>query len=491
MNILIVGNGFDLSHYLPTKYDHFMDVMRAIEKKDLGKPIQDVFKNPVDTLPELILKILEIKKLINPNSYEMNFDNLFGECREKSFITKTKEIYHTSAMQLSFEQIVELQFKLQKNIWYQYFSHHVREIKTWIDFETKINEALKAVAIFIFQINKKVEEGGVFSDHICHVGECSRYQIFLRKEYCKILEQFKFLTSGYYKDEEDSDEYGRYFSYPVETGDDIQGDLRFYINTKIISDYSEYKKINDNLLLDDLQEHLDDFVEIFNTYLEVVIDELIPKYGIKIQNNDWITPDKIYSFNYTNSFLKFYKLVPIEFLHGSLGEKQNIVLGVSDVADESLKKLKAYGFTKYHQKLFKDTDYLFLDEFKKKIQQDQKQIEILGKKVNSALESSILQFYDKQLDELEKNQNLNLNFYIWGHSLDTSDKDYIIDLFSLNDDMDRNVQVIIYYFDKNAKFTLLNNLLAILGKDKVEQWMKNEWLQFKSNPEIKFTEAIL
>ncbi|HAV3447557.1 TPA: hypothetical protein JIE24_001087, partial [Acinetobacter baumannii] len=24
MNILIVGNGFDLSHYLPTKYDHFM-----------------------------------------------------------------------------------------------------------------------------------------------------------------------------------------------------------------------------------------------------------------------------------------------------------------------------------------------------------------------------------------------------------------------------------------------------------------------------------
>jgi len=276
----------------------------------------------------------------------------------------------------------------------------------------------------------------------------------------------------------------------VETGDDVQGDLRFYINTKIISDYSEYKKINDNLLLDDLQEHLDDFVEIFNTYLEVVIDELIPKYGIKIQNNDWITPDKIYSFNYTNSFLKFYKLVPIEFLHGSLGEKQNIVLGVSDVVDESLKKLKAYGFTKYHQKLFKNTDYLFLDEFKKKIQQDHKQIEILGKKVNSALESNILQFYDKQLDNLEKNQNLNLNFYIWGHSLDTSDKDYIIDLFSLNDDMDRNVQVIIYYFDKNAKFTLLNNLLAILGKDKVEQWMKNKWLQFRPNPEIKFDKMI-
>ncbi|OTL73720.1 hypothetical protein B9X64_13045 [Acinetobacter pittii] len=36
MNILIVGNGFDLSHYLPTKYDHFMVAMEAIENWDLS-----------------------------------------------------------------------------------------------------------------------------------------------------------------------------------------------------------------------------------------------------------------------------------------------------------------------------------------------------------------------------------------------------------------------------------------------------------------------
>lgn len=109
----------------------------------------------------------------------------------------------------------------------------------------------------------------------------------------------------------------------------------------------------------------------------------------------------------------------VEYLQGSCGEYQNIVLGVSDLEDESLKKIKAYGFTKYHQKLFQDTDY-------------------------------------------------------------------ILDLFSLNDDIDRNVHVTVYYFDKTAKFSLLNNLLAILGKDKVEQWMKNKWLCFKPNPEIKF-----
>ena len=37
MNILIVGNGFDLSHYLPTKYDHFMVAMGAIEGWDEDK----------------------------------------------------------------------------------------------------------------------------------------------------------------------------------------------------------------------------------------------------------------------------------------------------------------------------------------------------------------------------------------------------------------------------------------------------------------------
>ena len=71
-----------------------------------------------------------------------------------------------------------------------------------------------------------------------------------------------------------------------------------------------------------------------------------------------------------------------------------------------------------------------------------------------------------------------------GHSLDVSDRDYIVDLFSLNDGMDRNVRVTIYYFDKNAKFMLLNNLIAILEKDKVEQWMKNKWLKFEPNPNI-------
>ena len=154
-----------------------------------------------------------------------------------------------------------------------------------------------------------------------------------------------------------------------------------------------------------------------------------------------------------------------------------------------MKKLKAFGFTKYHQKLFKDTDYLFLDIYKNKIKMDKQKVIDLKDQLKGEIRSEYRNYLNQDIDNKE-NSKLNLKIAIWGHSLDVSDKDYIVDLFSLNDGMDRNVSITVYYFDKNAKFSLLNNLLSILDKDKVEQWMKNKWLQFKPNPEIKFTEAI-
>ncbi|WP_249410056.1 AbiH family protein, partial [Acinetobacter baumannii] len=113
MNILIVGNGFDLSHYLPTKYDHFMVAMGAIENWDEQKG-------------------------------EMQFDDLFGSLYEKEnyFFKYTKAMYQTDEIKISTEQVKKLKQKLKENVWYQYFSDHVREIKTWIDFEQKIEEAL-------------------------------------------------------------------------------------------------------------------------------------------------------------------------------------------------------------------------------------------------------------------------------------------------------------------------------------------------------------
>ena len=64
MNILIVGNGFDLSHYLPTKYDHFMDVMQSIEEKDLFKYAKGVVNNPIDHPLMLLKKYFEVQQAL-------------------------------------------------------------------------------------------------------------------------------------------------------------------------------------------------------------------------------------------------------------------------------------------------------------------------------------------------------------------------------------------------------------------------------------------
>jgi len=94
------------------------------------------------------------------------------------------------------------------------------------------------------------------------------------------------------------------------------------------------------------------------------------------------------------------------------------------------------------------------------------------------------------MERIKSSRNLarweDTNILIWGHSLDSSDREYITSIFGLNDKKDLGVRVVIFFFNSQAKFALLNNLLAILGKDKVEQWMKKGWLKFEPNPKIDF-----
>lgn len=120
-----------------------------------------------------------------------------------------------------------------------------------------------------------------------------------------------------------------------------------------------------------------------------------------------------------------------------------------------------------------------MDEYKENIDDYIKRLTAFERDYTRDDKSTMRKMY-----EIKK--TLNLDLFIWGHSLDLSDREYIEDIFSLNDDFDRNVRVVVYYFDDSAKFSLLNNLLAILGKDKVEKWMKKKWLEFKPNPEIDF-----
>ena len=369
MNILIVGNGFDLSHYLPTKYDHFMLAMKAIEdwKESQG---------------------------------EMGFDDLFSSLYEKEtyFFGYTKAMYKTDETKISVDKIKELKGQLKENVWYQYFSDHVREVKTWIDFEQKIEEVLVAIACFTADIDKA-------NTH----AEVRNYLNFNSKEQWKIKEKnFNILSFfGLWADEE-------YVSMAT-IGASVKS-KRTNLNTIFCHRNDIKNGFNPEFFLELAHSQLEKFIEVFNLYLELIVDKLIPICNVKIEAKEWILPDKIYSFNYTNTYQKFYaQSADTDFLHGRFGKDQNIVLGVSELQDESLKKLKAYGFTKYHQKLFKDTDYLFLDSYKNQIRENL--LELEKHRENSYESVQISQAYFNKITQMGK---LDLNFFIWGHSLDVT-----------------------------------------------------------------------
>lgn len=473
MNILIVGNGFDLSHYLPTKYDHFMDVMSAIEGKNTGGLPKNLEEMKIDEWLNLIDKTFQKREGMEQPPHQMNFDELFSKTRDPNFIEKTKEFYLTDSILFSAQDVIKAQYRLSLNCWYQYFKNHVEEIKTWIDFEQKIENVLTLVGKKIQEIeNIETEE-----EIINYFNGTDNSKPKINNKNLNTLNFFHLTVKEH---------MSRVLSRDLRTGKPFKTTTGIFINIhkKFCNGANRSNGFSPSYFIDYLAEQLEDFIQLFNLYLETIIKNLKEKNQFIIKSESWLDPDKIYSFNYTNTYQRIHKNVEVDYLHGSSVEKQNIVLGVSDLSDESLEKIKAYGFTKYHQKLFKDTDYLFLDVFKIRISEHRRKMESFEREYDERYKKGVR-------SSIEMEGLLNLKITIWGHSLDYSDKDYILDLFSLNDDIDRNVRVTVYYFDKLAKFILLNNLLAILGKDKVEHWMKNKWLQFKPNPEIKFTEAIL
>ncbi len=430
--------------------------MGAIEEKDTGGLPKNLVEKSIDEWFNLLEKTFQKRDGIASPPHDMTFDELFYKTRDSKFIEKTKEFYLTESVEICAKDVLRLQYRLGLNCWYQYFKNHVAEIKTWIDFEQKIEEVLVAVARCIVDL-----------ESMDHPNKIRNYINMRGKDDLKIkikdLETLKF------------------FNFTTKN----EGAM---IPSNLNMNFCHGKNVKNGFCSTEfmtfLHTELERFIEIFNLYLEIIVGQLFQSGRIDI-DAEWSYPDKIFSFNYTNTYQRLHDSVDVEYLHGSCGEYQNIVLGVSDLEDDSLKKIKAYGFTKYQQKLFKDTDYLFLDEFKKLIEDGKKQFDTDLKLMSANALSDIRTRFIKR--GLGSNATtLDLNFIIWGHSLDVSDKDYILDLFNLNDDIDRNVRVTVYYFDKTAKFSLLNNLLAILGKDKVEQWMKNKWLCFKPNPEIKF-----
>ena len=105
MNILIIGNGFDLAHYLPTSYMDFMKLLKSADNKyRLSSAIRSMSTNPL-------------------------YNGVYGELFDR---------FPDLINKLDLHKIQELENRLQSNVWGAYYAGCEAEINGWIDFEREM-----------------------------------------------------------------------------------------------------------------------------------------------------------------------------------------------------------------------------------------------------------------------------------------------------------------------------------------------------------------
>lgn len=117
MNILVIGNGFDLAHKLPTQYWDFLIFIKAI-------------------------------KMINVGSWEGNVEKFSNELTQLGINKDVKryildKVFLESSSTEIRNELVEL---VNENIWIDYFldcCYKKCKYKGWIDFESEISNVIK------------------------------------------------------------------------------------------------------------------------------------------------------------------------------------------------------------------------------------------------------------------------------------------------------------------------------------------------------------
>lgn len=453
--ILILGNGFDLAHFLPTKYEHFIHAMRVIE--DSEENIELSFNQLFESLIEDEKQLLEQRtKEIEDSDIEKGLKKKeIDQLIEKYFLHCTEKLYKTNEFVLDVNDVKELKEKLSVNGWFQYFKDYVDSgIETWIDFENEMNTVLLSLCYLFDEIQTNPElfipSNSMSLDLSSRMKDLQptssiSNEVFKNNH----LRNYPFLKSILMN-----------FSI-IRKSEQLNSKLSA-IETKFIKQYKKtHLKLDETKIFQSLEKQLNGFIDIFSSYISFV-ERLEPKQNFKVPKVLQTDLEAIYSFNYSNTVDRLYKQKNIKYLHGKAGvkEQNKIVLGISGLDHSLLKENKAYGFFKYYQKLVNNTDYLFLKP---------KSIvtEIESRKVNGTQDMS---FWHP------------IEIYIWGHSLDSSDRDYIEEIFSFNQGKDTSIRVVIYFY--NSPHQQLANLIYILGREIVETWMKNDWLEFIKMPNI-------
>lgn len=384
--ILILGNGFDLAHGLPTKYSDFLEFCQRVEEiwyydldnrkgeKSFQEEWIDTWKTD-QTIQEVIMVAYKERRVEEDD--EVSLDN---------------------------QELSEIHRCLDDNIWYEYFKKLYEKRcmrgENWIDFEAEIRFVIK-----------KVDENSLsladsFTDVIKKDHDFSRKLEILEECY----EHTKRKASLEYKD--------------------------------TVKDFRE-KAFGD----------LERLTRALEVYLSAFVEKIPINDVTRIPELLSLMPDYVINFNYTHTYEKIYERGQVYHIHGEADTKRpagenNMVLGIDEywVGDERNEKTNFTIFKKFSQRIQKHTgndSYKYLKEMRK----------IFVEKG---------EVWSGNVGTLEVHPDGVSNVYVFGHSLDVTDKDILSGFIG-----DNSTAVTIYCRDKGTEGELIANTIKLICEERV------------------------
>lgn len=321
MNLVLLGNGFDLSLGLPTSYIDFLDTMDFILESD-----PDNYQTVAD--------IWRSKQLQKCNK---NIANAYDRYRA---------IYESVPFPKGF--IAAIKSTLEKNIWYRYLTGSFNKDVGWIDFEQEIQSVMES---FSFVLNS------------CEGQPSINISGNFQKDFY-IVHSFNFLL------ECEKQKKNNIFEeiYSVKREFTIERPLG-----------SGHRVIDKEKTIAYLYDELRSFTSLLQKYLDVFIDvpfaEAVKQKMIGSHKLFGYTK-RVITLNYTHSFECLYPTIDVIHLHGEVGKK--IVLGIpSDVCDnEEFPNTDFIMFKKYFQRLVYGTDKEYLYALLEELQDSPEKISL-------------------------------------------------------------------------------------------------------------------
>ena len=332
---------------------------------------------------------------------------------------------------------------LDNNFWIDYFLQcDMYQKENWIDFESEISKVIQS-------IDNDMKRKG-FDENIA-VSELPvpfLSEMFLNN-FALLEEEREMCANEEIKKKEEEEGV----KWNVGKSSDY---LKEYIENHPFENLKE--EITYKQLIMRLEDDLDKLIRSLEIYLVEYVG-LID--GVeKCTAIQGINPDYILSFNYTNTYERIYgigKKVEYNYIHGKVDksntiETNNMVLGIDEYLEPERmnKEIRFIGFKKYYQRICKGTGC----EYKNwiyKMKESAKSIEV-----------KLRNEYPAQIPFIKFTNDARHNLYIFGHSLDVTDKDILRELI-LND----NIHTTIFYMDKNDLKRKIANLVKVITQDEL------------------------